>query len=200
LKIWCAIFFLYLLPVSIVVNEYYSDELVKIEEKRSELEQINAEIESIIEDNADAFDDGQYEMLEKVNEANVKKIVAAVKKNQIDADDETVNVWNKYLKLCAKKKETTKAIGALVDDLTSKVKDEYAKLTPEDIQALAIEKKWITEIKRRSEIEKKRVSESISSQAFSLNKRYSQPLPEIEAEIFNISATVKGYLKSMGIE
>lgn len=189
-----------LLPVPIVVNNYYSDEYNNIIGKRSELEQLNSEIDSLQEDNADAFDEGLYEMLEKVNEANVKKAVAAAKKNQIDADSDTVKIWNRYLELCTKKKELSKSISALVDDLTVKIKAEYSKLTPEDIRALVIDNKWISEIKGRSAAENKRVSESISNQASVLNKRYADPLPAIEAEIGRISSVVGNYFKSMGIE
>lgn len=189
-----------LLPVPVVVNEYYTDELGKIVEKSSELEQINAEIEAVPEDNADAFDEGLYEMLEKVNEANVKKAVAAAIKNLVDADSETVKVWNKYLELCSKKKEISKAISALVDDMTNKVKSEYSKLTPDDVKALVIEKKWIAEIKRGCISEIVRVSESISNQTSLLNRRYAIPLPKIEDELREISAEVNGYLISMGIK
>lgn len=189
-----------LLPVPVVINEYYTDELGKIVEKRSELEQINAEIVAAPEDNVDAFDEGLYEMLEKVNEANVKKAVAAAKKNLVDADSETVKVWNKYLELCSKKKEISKAISALVDDLTNKVKSEYSKLAPDDVQALVIEKKWIAEIKRGCISEIVRVSESISNQTSLLNRRYAIPLPKIEDELREISAEVNGFLISMGIK
>lgn len=189
-----------LLPVPVVINEYYTDELGKIVEKRSELEQINAEIVAVPEDNVDAFDEGLYEMLEKVNEANVKKAVAAAKKNLVDADSETVKVWNKYLELCSKKKEISKAISALVDDLTNKVKSEYSKLAPDDVQALVIEKKWIAEIKRGCISEIVRVSESISNQTSLLNRRYAIPLPKIEDELREISAEVNGFLISMGIK
>lgn len=189
-----------LLPIPVVVNEYYSDEYNNIIGKRSELEQLNSEIDSLQEDNADAFDEGLYEMLEKVNEANVKKAVAAAKKNQIDADSDTVKIWNRYLELCTKKKELSKSISSLVDDLTAKIKAEYSKLTPEDIRALVIDNKWISEIKGRSAAENKRVSESISNQVSVLNKRYADPLPAIEAEIGRLSSVVGNYLKSMGIE
>lgn len=189
-----------LLPVPVVINEYYTDELGKIVEKRSEFEQINAEIVAVPEDNVDAFDEGLYEMLEKVNEANVKKAVAAAKKNLVDADSETVKVWNKYLELCSKKKEISKAISALVDDLTNKVKSEYSKLAPDDVQALVIEKKWIAEIKRGCISEIVRVSESISNQTSLLNRRYAIPLPKIEDELREISAEVNGFLISMGIK
>lgn len=189
-----------LLPVPVVLNEYYADELGKIVEKRSEIEQINAEIEAVPEDNTDAFDEGLYEMFEKVNEANVKKAVAAAKKNLVNADSETVQIWNNYLELCSKKKGLAKTINTLVDDLTNKVKSEYAKLTPEDIQTLVIENKWITEIKSRCISEIIRVSESISNQASLLNRRYATPLPKIEDELKEISAEVKGYLISMGIK
>lgn len=189
-----------LLPVHVVVNAYYAEELGDIEAKRSELEQLSSEIEALPEDNADAFDDGLYEMLDKVNEVNVKKALAAQKKKEVEADAETVKVWDRYVELCVRKKELTKATAALVDDLTGKVRAKYARLSAEDIKALVIEKKWIKEIQGRSSSEIKRVSESITSQVSVLNKRYSEPLPQIDAKIASISKTVKGYLKSMGIE
>ena len=189
-----------LLPVDVVVDEFYSEELAKITEKRQELEQVNSEMEALQEDNEDAFDERQYEMLDKVNETNVKKAVTAAKKHKIDAESETVSVWEKYLKLTADKKVISKDLKALVDDLTEKVKEKYAKLAPEDIRTLVIEKKWIAEIKDRSQAESKRVSESISAEVAALNRRYATPLPEMEAEISRLGSKVGEYLKSMGIE
>lgn len=189
-----------LLPVSVVVDKFFAADLAGILAKRSELEQIGGEIESLPEENPDAFDEGLYEMLEKVNEANVKKALAAQKKHTVDADAQTVKVWNQYLELCGKKKEVSKALSAMVDALTEKVRKKYDALSADDIRNLVINDKWLQELKRRSEAENKRVCESISSQVAVLNERYAKPLPKINEEIARLSGEVDGFLKTMGIK
>ena len=188
-----------LLPVKVVVDKFFAGDYASILAKRSEIEQIGGEIEALPEENPDAFDEGLYEMLEKVNEANVKKAVAAKKKGSTDADAATVKVWNRYLELCAKKKEVSKALGAVVDALTDKVRKKYDALTAEEIRDLVINDKWLKAFRGRSGAENKRVCESIASQVTVLNERYVKPLPKINEDITKLSNEVDGFLKAMGI-
>lgn len=188
-----------LLPVSVVVNKFFAADYASILTKRGEVEQLSGEIDALPEENPDAFDEGLYEMLEKVNEANVKKAVAAQKKHTVDADANTLKVWNQYLSLFGKKKETSKILAAQVEALTDKVRKKYDALTADDIRNLVIYDKWLQELKGRSEAENKRVCESISSQVSVLNERYAKPLPKINEDIAKLSGEVDGFLKAMGI-
>lgn len=188
-----------LLPVSVVVNKFFAADHANILTKRGEVEQLSGEIEAFPEENPDAFDEGLYEMLDKVNEANVKKAVAAQKKHTVDADANTVKVWNQYLSLCGKKKEASKVLATQVEALTDKVRKKYDALTADDIRNLVINDKWLLELKGRSEAENKRVCESISSQVSVLNERYAKPLPKINEDIAKLSSEVDGFLKAMGI-
>ena len=188
-----------LLPVSVVVNKFFDADYASILAKRGEVEQLSGEIDALPEENPDAFDEGLYEMLEKVNEANVKKALAAQKKHTVDADANTVKIWNQYLSLCGKKKEASKALATQVEALTDKVRKKYDALTADDIRNLVINDKWLQELKDRSEAENKRVCESISSQVSVLNERYAKPLPSINEDIAKLSGDVDGFLKAMGI-
>lgn len=189
-----------LLPVSVVVNKFFASDYASILAKRGEVEQLSGEIDALPEENPDAFDEGLYKMLEKVNEANVKKAVAAQKKHTVDADANTVKVWNQYLSLCGKKKEASKVLSAHVEALTDKVRKKYDTLAADDIRNLVINDKWLQELKDRSVAENKRVCESISSQVSVLNERYAKPLPKINEDIAKLSGEVDGFLKAMGIK
>jgi len=188
-----------LLPVSVVVNKFFAADYASILAKRGEVEQLSGEIDALPEENPDAFDEGLYEMLEKVNETNVKKAVATQKKHTFDADANTEKVWNQYLSLCGKKKEASKALAAQVEALTDMVRKKYDALSADDIRDLVINDKWLQELKGRSEAENKRVCESISSQVSVLNERYAKPLPKISEDIAKLSGEVDGFLKAMGI-
>lgn len=189
-----------LLPVRVVVDKFFAADYASILAKRGEVEQLSGEIDALPEENPDAFDEGLYEMLEKVNEANVKKAVAAQKKHTVDADANTVKAWNQYLSLCGKKKEASKALAAQVEALTDIVRKKYNALTADDIRDLVINDKWLQELRGRSEAENKRVCESISSQVSVLNERYAKPLPKINEDIAKLSGEVDGFLKAMGIK
>lgn len=188
-----------LLPVSVVVKKFFAADYASILAKRGEVEQLSGEIDALPEENPDAFDEGLYEVLEKVNETNVKKAVAAQKKHTVDADANTEKVWNQYLSLCGKKKEASKVLAALVQAITDKVRKKYDALSADDIRDLVINDKWLQELKGRSEAENKRVCESISSQVSVLNERYAKPLPKINEDIAKLSGEVDGFLKAMGI-
>ena len=189
-----------LLPVSVVVNKFFAADHASLLTKRGEVEQLSGEIDALPEENPDAFDEGLYEMLEKVNEANVKKAVSAQKKHTVDADANTVKVWNQYLCLCGKKKEASRVLAAQVAAVTDKVRKKYDALTADDIRNLVINDKWLQELKGRSEAENKRVCESISSQVSVLNERYVKPLPKINEDIAKLSDEVEGLMKTMGIK
>lgn len=188
-----------LLPVSIVVRKFYDKDATEIAAKRAKLDEINAVLESIPEENPEAFDEGLYEMLDKVNEANVKKAIAAQKKGTVEADKATVKVWSDYMEKCTQKKEISKVVSSLVDGLTAKVRAKYDALAAAEIRNLVINDKWLYEFRGRSEAEIKRVCESISSSVAVLNERYAKPLPTINTEIERLSGEVEGFLKSMGI-
>ena len=126
--------------------------------------------------------------------------MAAHKKHTVDADANTVKVWNQYLNLCGKKKEVSKALAAQVEALTDKVRKKYDVLTADDIRNLVVNDKWLQELKGRSEAENKRVCESISRQVSVLYERYAKPLPKINEDITKLSGEVDGFLKAMGIK
>ena len=189
-----------LLPVSVVVGKFFAKEAALIATKRAELDEINGILDSLPEENPDAFDEGLYEMLEKVNETNLKKAVAAKKKGTIEADNATVKVWAGYLEKCARKKNVSKEVSSQVDELTEKVQAKYSALSPEEIRDLVIDDKWLHEFRCRSEAENKRVCESISSSVLVLNERYAKTLPSINADIERLSNDVIAYLKTMGIK
>ena len=188
-----------LLPVSVVVRKFYGKEAADIAAKRAELDEVNATLESIPEENPDAFDEGLYEMLEKVNEANVKKAIAAQKKGTVAADKNTLKAWAEMLEKYARKKESAKEISSLVDDLTAKVRAKYDTLSADEIRDLVIDDKWLYEFQDRSEAEIKRVCESISISVAILNERYAKPLPSINSDIDRLSSEVRSYLSAMGI-
>lgn len=188
-----------LLPVKVVVRKFYAKEADEIASKCAALEEVNAALESIPEENPDAFDEGLYEMLEKVNEANVKKAVVAQKKALLTQTRPLSRPWADYLEKCSSKKEISKDIAANVEALTAKVRAKYDALTEDEIRDLVIDDKWLHEFRDRSEAEIKRVCESISSSVSVLNERYARPLPAINADIERLSGEVEGYLKTMGI-
>ena len=189
-----------LLPVNVVVRKFYGKEAAEIATKRAELDEVNANLESIPEENPDAFDEGLYEMLEKVNEANVKKAVASQKKGTVDADKATLKIWADYLERCSEKKGITKELSSLVDNLTTQVRVKYDSLSADEIRNLVIDDKWLYEFRGRSEAEIKRVCESISNSVNVLNERYAKPLPAINADIERLSVEVEGYLNAVGIK
>ena len=84
--------------------------------------------------------------------------------------------------------------------MTEKVRKKYDTFVADDIRNLVVNDKWLKELKERSEAEKLRVCESISSQVLVLNERYAKPLPKINEDIAKLSGEVEGFLKTMGIK
>ena len=184
-----------LLPVPIVVDEYFADKRNLIIAAEELLSQNEAQLAELIEEQAvnyldeDNFPDG------KMTDANIKKRIKALDKK---ADAEEFAVLQKYLDLKGDISLNKKLIKERKYDLLTALLVKYAALSEEDIKRLVIEKKWFASLGSRLDGEMQRISQQLTSKVSALAERYAQTLPEIDAEIADLEAKVAAHLKQMG--
>ena len=184
-----------LLPVPIVVDEYFADKRDLIIAAEEMLSQNEAQLAELIEEQAENYLDEDNFPDGKMTDANIKKRIKSLDKK---ADAEELAVLQKYLNLKGDISLNKKLIKERKYDLLTALLVKYAALTEEDIKRLVIEKKWFASLGSCLDGEMQRISQQLTSKVSALAERYAQTLPEIDAEIADLEAKVEAHLKQMG--
>lgn len=180
-----------LLPVSVILQVYFSAETAAIAEAEQTVANKAQLIDSFLEEQQELFDN-----FEKVNESVIKKAVKDAAKLNFGKDD--VDTFKKYLDLCKQKKEASKTLSDLQTTLTDKVLAQYASLSEEDIRHLVVEKKWMHSVMSSCMEEMQQVTQQLSAAITTISARYERTLSSLEADAHRYEDEVNGYLTEMG--
>ena len=185
-----------LLPVQIVIDEYFAEEQQAIlaaeellNEQETKLEELLDEYEA---DNGYLSDDN---FGGKRTDAYIKKRKKMLDKSK---DCEELAVLHRYLELKGDISLTKKTIKGLKYNLCTALVVKYSSFNGEDIKRLVIECKWITTLYKQLNNEMQRISQQLTAAVTQLVERYASTLPEIDTEVLEIEACVKNHLKVMG--
>lgn len=184
-----------LLPVPIVIDEYFAEKRDVIAAAEELLGQNEAQLAELVEEQADNYLDEDNFHDSKMTDANVKKRIKALDKR---TDAEEIAVLQKYLDLKGDISLNKKLIKERKYDLLTALVVKYADLSEEEIKRLVIEKKWFASLALRLNGEMQRISQQLTSKVSTLAERYAQTLPEIDADITDLEAKVAVHLKQMG--
>ena len=184
-----------LLPVPIVIDEYFADKRDLITAAEELLAQNEAQLAELIEEQAENYLDEDNLPDGKMTDANIKKQIKVLDEK---ADVEEIAVLQKYLDLKGDISLNKKLIKERKYDLLTALVVKYADLTEEDVKRLVVEKKWFASLGARLDGEMQRISQQLTSKVAALAERYAQTLPEIDAEIADLEEKVTAHLKQMG--
>ena len=84
-------------------------------------------------------------------------------------------------------------------ELDQAVLARYAELTEDEIKHLAVDNKWLTDIRAAIESEVERITNQLAGRVRDLEERYAEPLPTIQREVEELAAKVAGHLEKMGV-
>ncbi len=184
-----------LLPVPIVIDEYFADKRDLILAAEELLAQNEAKLSELTEEYAESYFDEDNFADSKVSDTNIKKRIKALDKK---ADAEEIAVLQQYLDLKGDISLNKKVIKDRKYDLLTALMVKYADLSGEDIKRLVIDKKWFATLSAQLDSEMQRISQQLTSKVSALAERYTQTLPEIDDEIADLEAKVAEHLKQMG--
>lgn len=184
-----------LLPVPIVIDEYFAEKRDVIVAAEEVLAQNEAQLAELIEEQAENYLDTDNFSDGKMTDANVKKRIKALDK-MTDAGE--IAVLQKYLNLKGDISLNKKLIKERKYDLLTALVVKYADLSEEEIKRLVVERKWFASLALRLDGEMQRISQQLTSKVSALAERYAQTLSEIDADIFDLEAKVAAHLKQMG--
>lgn len=188
-----------LLPVNIVLAEYFTTETAAIAELSSSIETLQQELSDLVESNTDVFrfnDDDDDDKPINVKIADVKKAIRNAKTDGTTKEDlEILKLWEStytkkegYASQCKQKRT----------ELTEAVVAKYAALTEGEIKTLVVERKWLASVVGGCEALMQNVTHQIASDITNLAERYEVTLGATESKVNDLEKEVLRSLKEMG--
>lgn len=186
-----------LLPVDIIVREYYADELKAIEEREVARDEVLGLLSSLVDENEEDFDDSFFEK-QKFSKANLKKALAVAKREKKAYMQPIIPNWEEWLRLDDLAGKIKREINALTKELTLKVQERYGMLSVEEIKHLVIDEKWGRSIQDMCDKQMQDGLQREVSGIVAMHERYEFTLPELEQTLQEDRDKVKSFLLQMG--
>ena len=186
-----------LLPVDIIVREYYAAELKAIEEREVARDEVLGLLSSLVDENEEDFDDSFFEK-QKFSKANLKKALAVAKREKKAYMQPIIPNWEEWLRLDDLAGKIKREINALTKELTLKVQERYGMLSVEEIKHLVIDEKWGRSIQDMCDKQMQDGLQREVSGIVAMHERYEFTLPELEQTLQEDRDKVKSFLLQMG--
>jgi len=188
-----------LIPPALVIARYFPGQQARLEQLEAERETATRELEEFIEEQ-DGEEDPLSEVKNdkgKVTKTDIPKRLKALK-GEPEADDE-IAALKQCKKLIDNEAAAKKAVKDAQAELDQAVLARYGELTEDDIKQLAVDDKWLADIRAAIESEVDRITNQLAGRVRELEERYAEPLPAIEREVEALAARVTGHLEQMGV-
>jgi len=196
-----------LIPPALMIQEYFANEQLTIDNLQSEAENLNAQMEEMRDEHGgedgllvNAMDDKG-----KISKANLSKAIKEIKDNVKTQNfaspqdyEEELDMLTAYKKLMEDEAGIQTKIKTAKAGLEKKVIAQYPKLTIDEIKNVVIEKKWMANMEQRIRTEMDNISHRLTQRIKELADRYETPLPELSHEVNELTAKVEAHLQTMG--
>ena len=188
-----------LLPVNILLAEYFKAQTDEIADLSAQIEQKQSDMDALVEQNEEAFtfDDETEDGKElSVKPSDVKKAIKNAKIDGTSAED--LKLLQQWLDLSNEKDALGKTQKTKRIELTDAVVAKYAALTEDEIKSLVVERKWLASIVDGCEALMQNVTHQIASDVTTLSERYETTLGATETQVKDLEQQVLQSLKEMG--
>ncbi len=184
-----------LIPPLLIVQRYFATQQTQLDQLQATLEDIVQQQDSLIEEHTG--EDGLLSEALSDSDKVTKATVAARLKHATDAEEREVLEQAKQL---FDLESSAKAqLKTMHEKLDAAVLAQYGKLSEADIKQLLVADKWLATLQAQIEAEIERITQQLASRLQELKQRYSEPLPEITANVEQLSLKVAEHLKAMGL-
>lgn len=184
-----------LIPPALIVQRYFAAQQTQLDQLQATLDDIIQQQDSFIEEHT-----GEEGLLtEALSDTDkvTKTTVTARLKHATDTEEREVLEQAKQLfdlETSAKAQLKTAQ-----EKLDAAVLAQYGKLSEVEIKQLLVEDKWLATLQSQIEAEIERITQQLASRLQELKQRYSEPMPEITANVEQLSLKVAEHLKAMGL-
>ena len=183
-----------LIPKTLIVARYFSEEQAAIDRLVIDLDSVTARLAEMEEEHGG--EDGAFPERDKVNKANVATRLKEIKGDK-DAEDEAAAL-NDWLKLNNEEASLKKRLKEAEAALDTKAYAQYPKLTESEIKTLVVDDKWLAALNAAIHGEMDRVSQQLTQRVKQLAERYETPMPHMVGRVAELEAKVNGHLEKMG--
>lgn len=183
------------IPPGLIVTRFFPEKQRALEDAQVRAEELGREIEEMVEEHG--VEGGL--LAETLTEAS--KLTAASVKARIksgEADVEEALLLKQVAQLMAAETAAKKVAKEAEEALTKATLKKYPELTEEEIRALVVDDKWLTDIAELIEAEIEARTEQLTARVRVLTERYGHTLPEVSASVEALSSRVTDHLKAMG--
>lgn len=186
-----------LIPPSLIIARYFAAQQAKIDALADKIAGFDQQLEEMAEEHGG--EDGLLEDAkndkDKITKASVSARLKAIKQDK-DAAEERAAL-QAYLAIVDQQSDASDILKMAEAALMEKVAAQYQQLTKQDIISLVVDDKWIATIDAAVQAELDRVSQTLTGRIRELAERYEKPLPNLIAEISELSSRVDEHLKRM---
>lgn len=169
-----------LLPVNIVLQEFFSAEIDTISTLLATSETYVSQLQELL--------DKAKEEIGEEDEEELKRIIDEVKKTP------------EYKAIDKKKKEVDKEIKEKKQALTLLIETKYATLAEDETKILVVDKKWLATIFSMVHREMQEITYQLTSKIIVIVERYEQTLTDMVKEVGEYETKVIEHLQKMGFE
>lgn len=184
------------LPPRLIVARFFPALQEALEDAQANAERLGRVIEELVEEHG--VEGGL--LADALTEAG-KLTAASVKARQKsgEAEPEEAKLLKQVAKLMTAETAAKKAAKEAEEALTEATLKKYPELTEEEIRALVVDDKWLTDIAELIEAEIEARTEQMTARVRVLTERYGHTLPEVSDQIATLEARVSAHLTAMGI-
>lgn len=184
-----------LLPVSIIIDEFFSEKRDLIIAAEELLAQKEIALTELLEEQSENYLDEENYPESKMTDANVKKRLKGLDSKK---DAEEIIVLSKYIELKGDISINKKLIKERKYDLLTALVVKYSNLSETEVKNLVIEKKWFASLSALLDGEMQGVSQQLTTNVTELAERYAKTLSQIDDDITILEKKVIKHLKIMG--
>ena len=183
------------IPPRLIVARFFPEMQQALDDAQAKTEELAREIEELVEEHGA---EGGL-LADALTEAG-KLTAASVKARQKsgEAEPEEAKLLKQVAKLMTGETAAKKAAKEAEEALTEATLKKYPDLTEEEIRALVVDDKWLTDIAELIEAEIEARTEQLTARVRLLTERYGYTLPEMSGTLNDLSAKVDGHLRAMG--
>ncbi|NLY12371.1 MAG: type I restriction-modification system subunit M [Gammaproteobacteria bacterium] len=180
---------------ALIVQRYFAEQQAHLDQLQATLDEIVQQQDSLIEEHTG--EDGLLSEALSDSDKVTKATVNARLKYATDAEEREVLEQAKQL---FDLESSAKAqLKTAQEKLDAAVLAQYGTLSEAEIKQLLVADKWLATLQAQIEAEIERITQQLASRLQELKQRYSEPLPEITANVEQLSLKVAEHLKAMGL-
>lgn len=192
-----------LLPVDIVANRYFEDNLNEMKEVEAEISKIQSDIDSLAESEAADCKSAAFpEKLfgDKPKLAEVKAMIKSAESQKVGHTPDQLRAWKKFVSLNNKMSVQKKVLAQYNSDLIDELKAKYEALTKSDVHSLVVNDKWLATLKSAFYEEHSKAIVRYENQIKAISERYAESLESLTLEADKLKVEVNGILRKMGLK